>query len=1279
MITSAKTHVFERFFLFFAIALASMAAPSAPMSLADTPLFLTTTVMPNIVMTLDNSLSMSHAHVPDALGHSASGNNILSQRRYKSNYYNALYYSPFLTYPIPTRSDGTPYSTSFTAAYVNGLDSSQGSINLNSNYSVTFFYQPDVTAATYTSTSNCAFQSATATGTPIGGWGNSCMRARNPSLDFSSAFQAVGVGAYYYIFYSQKTGQTLPTNCSGTAAQQKEDEDCYIKINVGSTIAPADLFVGTQAQQKQNFANWFSFYRTRALSAMSGAITAVNGLPTNEVRLAWQSVNSSGSSGSCTNFGTSCNGYGTATNSENRMRPLDALKTGSATETHRTDFYNWMQRFDLSGSTPLRSVLKRAGEYYKTSGLNSPYAKDPYTTLGTELSCRKNFHVMFTDGLWNSDDGTNFGGNVDSTNTALPDGTAYTAQYPFKNTSSAPSSGMSYSNSLADIAFDYWKTDLRTNLTNNLIPFIVDSSGTAAQQYWNAKNDPATWQHMVNFTVGLGLSSTLTDPVWGGSTYTGDYPALGGNPPFSATKFWPAIDESPTAGNEPAGHVYDLWHAAINSRGKFFSVEDPVALQNAFQSVFSSIISTNSSSAAAAANSTSIQAGTVLYQAQFNSRNWSGHLYNFTVSSDGTVRDLNSDGKLDGNDANWDAATLIPGYTSIPGRNIRTINGGAGVEFVWGNLSGAQQTALQTSSTGVVGTVTMGQDRLSWLRGDTTKEVRFTSGIFRNRTATVLGDIINSDPMFSFTEDYGYTSLPTTAPGQSTYAAFVSGKNSGSSTRPPMVYDGANDGMLHAFRADTGNANSGKELFAYVPAAVYGNLSSLTETDYSHKYFVDGSPSIGDAYLSGWKTVLVGGLGKGGKAIYALDISKPDAFTDSHVLWEYSGSTAAATDGTGITDADGMGLTYSQPQIARLNDGTWAAIFGNGYNSTSERAFLYIVNLSTGTLIKKIPTNTTTSNGLSTPRLYDNNNDKIIDIVYAGDLQGNLWKFDLSGTSPASWGLGNGSSPLFIALNSSTPARVQAITAQPTIGAHPSGGVLVYFGTGSYLTNTDVSDATVQSFYAIWDKPSASGTVARSSLVQQTIIEEVVSGTTKTIAGCTDDPLIAGNECVVTFNFDLRATSKNTVDYTSKLGWYMDLLPLSGVAAGERVISSALLKHDRVIFLTIIPSADPCVPGGNSWLMEMDASTGGATGTSSFDFNNDDKFDDKDKLPSNNTVSGVKSTVGMVKATVWLDKAGTGTAFKEMSGTTSNIMSLKNKGSTVTAGTVDRLYWLQIQ
>ncbi len=1255
MIILAKTHnkwLCRSLFSGIAFALISIGVSAAPLSLSDSPLFLTTSVAPNVILTVDDSLSMQRGYAPESVDNLQAA---LDGPRFKAATYNGIYYNPKLIYVIPTRSDGVSYSTSFATAYFNGFDTTKGSVNLTSGYKVIAQSKPDD-----------ALSSCTGTISANNNDYNNCLITKHPGGSTS------GLAAYYYLYYTQKTGASKPTGCD----DNKDTDACYIKIVVGSTD---DIATGLPADQKQNFANWYSFYRTRAMAVMSGAMNSVTGLANNSVRLGWQTLNG------CDTFGTTCKGYDN-TNRENRIRTLSA--------THKTNIYSWLQRFKLTGSTPLPAALKRVGDYFMTSGQNSPYGADPYATPAgtTELSCRRNYHVMFTDGLWNS--GISSINNPDSSGTTtLPDSNSYTPQAPYKdvNTTTGLSSTYTNSNSLADVAFHYWATDLRTGIgmDNNITPYVVDQTGTVIDRYWNPKNDPATWQHMVNFTIGLGLSNSFNSacnydpsspvvadpnnptpgcPLWGGGTFTGDYAAL-----KAGTKNWPKINASPSPGHEPDGHVYDLWHAAINSRGKFFSADDPVGLSSAFKSIFSTIISTSSSSTSAAANSTSLQTGTVLYQAQFDSQNWAGHLYSFTVSSDGTVHDLNHDGKLDGNDANWDAATLMP----TTSRNIRTINNGVGVEFVWNNLSVSQKTALKTSSAGVVDAValgdTRGQDRLNWLRGDTSKEVRFAGGIFRNRVATVLGDIVNSDPVFTHSEDFGYKALPTSATEQSSYVTFVNGKSS----RPPMVYDGANDGMLHAFRADTGNPNSGKELFAYLPAAVYGNLSALTETDYSHKFFVDGPPTISDAYLSGWKTVLVGGLGKGGKAIYALDISTPDAFTDANVLWEYSGSSTD-TGATGTSDANGMGLAYSQPQIARLNDGSWAAIFGNGYNSTSEKAFLYIVNLSTGALIKKIPTNSTLSNGLSTPRLYDSNNDKIIDYVYAGDLQGNLWKFDLSSATGASaWGLGNGGNPLFTARNSSN--QIQSITAQPTVGGHPSGGVLVYFGTGIYLANTDVSNTNVQSFYAIWDKPSATTTVARSSLVQQTITEEITAGTTKTISPCVDDPAIPGNECVVTFNYDIRGTSKNTVDYTSQLGWYMDLVPLNNSAAGERVISAALLKYDRIIFLTAIPSNNPCLPGGSSWLMEIDASTGGATSVSSFDFNNDDKFDGKDTLPSGNTGSGVKTTNGMVKATAWLDKEGSGVAFKEMSGTDSNIMTLKNKGEIVGVGKVNRLYWMQIQ
>ena len=1371
-----------------AMTVISFNASPAQLDLSDNPLFLSSNVEPNLVMTLDDSLSMMRGYAPEAVDNTLAA---LNGPRFKSSFYNSLYYNPNLKYTIPSRSDGTTYSTSFSNAYFNGFDTSKGYTDLNSHYRVVAQSMPNQVlssacfnsgsprwiAANNNDYSNCLFaknpadvavsttcnitfkhqsgydeldlatacsptitttnKPATGSTITVSGTGtyNSTTKpngrdgtytvtststsgtkyakiseqlpsltttstvTQNATLSWSytdSSIQTGEVGAYYYLFYTQKPATAKPSGCD----DNKATDACYVKIVVGSAD---DIFDGTTSEKQQNFANWYSFHRTRAMATMSASINAVNGLLDETVRLGWQTLNTTG----CNSFGTSCKGYD-GTNRENRIKAL--------TSSHKSNFYNWAQRFSLSGSTPLPAGLKRVGDYFKTNGKDSPYAEKPYEDLGTELACRRNFHVMFTDGLWN--DATTGFGDVDSSDTSLslPDGKTYTKQAPYQDVNTPAGSTYSNSNSLADIALYYWATDLRagttTGLANKVTPSLPDQTGTDTEQYWNPKNDPATWQHLVNFTIGLGLSnsfnsacyydpdgSTLTKdpnnptpgcPVWGGSTFEGDYAAL-----KAGTKNWPRINPNPTYGHEPDGHVYDLWHTAINSRGKFFSAEDPVALNDAFSSIFSTIISANSSSAAAAANSTSIQSGTVLYQAQFSSRNWSGHLYNFTVTADGTIADKNGDKKLDGIDANWDAATKIPAHGS---RNIVTLNDqtALGTQFIWNNISLNQQNALRTSSSGVFGSVTLGQDRLNWLRGDYSKEVRFPSGIFRNRpidtsVTNVLGDIINSDPIFTQTEDFGYSDLPASAPEKSLYTNFVTGKSS----RPPMVYVGANDGMIHGFRADTAHADKGKELFAYVPAAVYGHLSSLTETNYSHKYFVDGSPNVGDAYItkgttSAWGTVLLGGLGKGGKAIYALNISDPYSYGTSatpgdNVLWEYSGSSDSSTadnpattvvEDFNVTDRDGMGYTYSQPQIARLHNGKWAAIFSNGYNSSAEKAFLYIVDISTGTLIEKLSTNSADSNGLSTPRLYDSNNDKIIDYVYAGDLQGNLWKFDLTSSTSSDWKISN-DAPLFTAKNSAN--QIQPITAQPTIGGHANGGVLVYFGTGRYLTNGDVTNTEVQSFYAIWDKPDSTSTVTRNNLVKQNITAESSVTSTSTISGCVDNTLTTENECEVSVKYDVRETSKNTVDYATKFGWYMDLLPSSNSAQGERVISSALLKYDRIIFLTAIPSSDPCAPGGESWLMELDAKTGAATEISSFDFNGDDKFDDTDKLPNGNTVSGVHSNVGMVKATVWLEKEGTGTAVKEMSGTTSNIMSLKNRGGSVSSGTVEKLYWLQLQ
>jgi type IV pilus assembly protein PilY1 len=671
----------------------------------------------------------------------------------------------------------------------------------------------------------------------------------------------------------------------------------------------------------------------------------------------------------------------------------------------------------------------------------------------------------------------------------------------------------------------------------------------------------------------------------------------------------------------------------------------PQKLVDGLNNAFNNILIKTSSSAALAANSTSKTVDTVLYQAKFDTGVWTGHLYAMLVDDNGVPISTY-----------WDAAAQMPSPAS---RNILTYNGASGQLFTTcsgPNLNAGEKLALDTDSNGTVDLACT--NRLNWIRGQSVVGMR-------SRTS-ILGDIINSDPAYDDkNKNFGYKSLPTSEPEQASYEGFVAGK-----THKPMVYVGANDGMLHGFRGDTGDlANSGKELLAYIPEGVYGNLSQLTSPNYQHKYYVDGAPLVEDAYVGGnWKTVLVSGLGGGGKSVFALDVTNPESFTATNVMWEYPNLA------TPVADILNLGLTYSQPQIARLHNGKWAAIFGNGYNSSTGAASLYIVDLQSGNLIKQIDTLSGPNNGMSTPKLYDSNSDKIVDYVYAGDLQGHMWKFDLTDANPANWKVAFSGQPLFIARNAA--GQVQPITSQPQVNGYLS-GALVYFGTGQYLQYVDIGNGQVQSFYAIWDNGTAVTTTDRSQLLARTIVSQSTGGTTL---------VTQSDGSTATVALDTRVTSNTpaAVDYTGgQRGWYMDLVPPSG-PAGERVISTPLLKYGRVIFVTLIPSAgDPCVPGGDSWLMELDAVSGAAPSSSVFDFNNDGKFDNYDNVPGG-SAAGVKSTVGITKTPIWLDKDA-GTGFKEMSGSSGDIMSLKNKGGGGTpppvggAGTFKRIYWMQIQ
>ncbi len=635
----------------------------------------------------------------------------------------------------------------------------------------------------------------------------------------------------------------------------------------------------------------------------------------------------------------------------------------------------------------------------------------------------------------------------------------------------------------------------------------------------------------------------------------------------------------------------------------------PAKLVAGLKRSFSDIFRRLASFASVATNSTELKSGTRIYQARFSGGNWQGDLVAYELNLDGSVGDIL-----------WRASEELP---SAANRRIFSWDPAAsgsrkGIEFKWSALNTDQRNALHRSADGTNDGA--GQARLHYLRGKRDEEQQ-NGGGFRDREHP-LGDIVHSNPLYVGNEDFGYGLLGTGSALAAEGSAYATFRNSALyRNRPSVIYVGANDGMLHAFNAETG-----EELFAYVPNAVIPNLSALTSPSYTHRYYVDGSPWSADVWLNGqWRTVLVGSLGAGGKAIFALDVTDPANFDETDVLWEF-------THGE-------LGFTIGQATIARMANGEWAAIFGNGYESSSQRAQLFIVNLADGSLIRRIDTRAGGSgspNGLASPIPVDVNGDAIADFIYAGDLLGNLWKFDVTDVSAANWGVAYGSSstpePLATAVDDlGVP---QPITAKPEVGRHPKGGVMVYFGTGKYFeTGDDLvgSSPQVQRFYAIHD---AGETVDVSSeLQEQTILAEMSH-----------------------FGNRVRITSNHPVDWTSRKGWYLDLLsPLRG-AEGERVVNSPILRYGRVIFTTLIPERDPCKHGGRSWLMELDALTGARLKRSPFDLNLDGEFGEADRVNAGDldgdgdddvvSVSGKQSPEGGISTNPAIFDAGNGKEVK---------------------------------
>ncbi|HEX7060842.1 MAG TPA: PilC/PilY family type IV pilus protein [Woeseiaceae bacterium] len=838
-----------------------------------------------------------------------------------------------------------------------------------------------------------------------------------------------------------------------------------------------------------------------------------------------------------------------------------------------------------NGGTPNREALDHAGEQYQRTDADAPIT----------LSCQQNFTALFTDGYSNPT--TGIAGNEDAGFGA-----------PFEDTASG---------TMADIAMYYYKTNLRPDLDDGEVNVPQACAGADPDPSLDCNEDP----HMGSFGVLLGNNGQIygVDTAATSDPYT--------NPPAWPTSF-------------PVRHpsaVDDLWHATINSRGAMLSARRPSEISEKFSQVLSNIADRVASSAAVAANSTRLDSDTAVFQASFDSTNWSGELRAFRINSDGTIDFTPA----------WNAADELDALTNteIGLRKIFTaappvaVGDGSsvsktGADFEWTDLTTAQQDYLRDdpNSTTLL-SATVGQERLAWIRGSRLQEG--PSGSYRRRDSR-LGDIVNSDPQFAHQQDFGYFLLDQSEAfeGTGVGAAYRTYRQSTVyQTKPPMVVVGANDGMLHGFDASLGSGG-GQELFAFVPNAVIQNLYELAEPAYSHRFYVDSSPRVADALVDGsWKTIVVGATGAGGKSVFALDITDPTNITSNDVLWEFE-----------HTD---MGYTIGQPAVAPLPNGKFGVIVTSGYDTGVADGKIWILDTADGSIIKTIVA--TNSGDLGAPLVTDLNGDRVADRIYVGDTKGNLWRFDLKTSNTNQWGLPQSlKGPLFVATDAN--GTRQAITAPLSSAFNEDGLHTIFFGTGSYYRvgdNMVPADPDVDTFYGIIDQGTA---VSRGDLLGQSIITQVAVNGTMTRAVTAND-MQSGHD-----------------------GWYLDLAWSSTYGGpgpqGERVVSRATVRGDRVIFATLIPNPDACAFGGESWLMELNTFTGGRLEYAVFDLDDDGLFDDSDWITvteNGETVrvppSGIAPDINIVKTPAIIAGVGANQdEVKIMSGSSGELIRISERG-----------------
>ncbi|MEN7342470.1 MAG: PilC/PilY family type IV pilus protein [Pseudomonadota bacterium] len=858
----------------------------------------------------------------------------------------------------------------------------------------------------------------------------------------------------------------------------------------------------TYAEEIQNFANWFTYYRKRH-QAMRGGVAQ-----------AFSEITGVRAGSFLFNVRTNVDMNSLTTDSDTFLEEIFTARGASG--------------------TPTRRVIDHMGRQFERTDGNAPIIE----------ACQKNFGIILTDGFANT--------------SSISVGNADAGQgVPYED---------AFANTIADAAMNYYN-DLQApaGFASGLVPTPAACAGTPSP-LTNCNED----LHMVTYGVTL---NTIGE-IFGVTHFTREDAFL--NPPA-----W----ENPNQSFTPT-QVDDLYHAAVNGRGELLNASSPTEIATQMQDVLAAVLETEGTAAAVTFNTGLLSSDSLVFQAKLDSESWSGFMTASALDPlTGDVAPVPS----------WDAADRIP---TANARQIVTFDpNNDGIPFR--NLAALTSDQQDDLTTDLPAGFT-GQDILDYIRGDRSNESEV--GLRERAARTVLGDIVHSGPVLVGAPRSNWPDVAPFPTGLNQYSDFRASQL----TRREAVYVGANDGMLHGFWADTGLADSGIEFFGYIPDSLFTDVSgeglhALAQQNYGHRYYVDLTPVVTDAFVAvedggsaDWHTILIGGLRNGGAGYFALDVTDPNAMTESNaeaiVMWEF----------TSDDDAD-LGATFSEPTVALMANGRWAAVFGNGYNNPGTgQAALFVLFLDgglDGTWTQGVDYYKIllpgANNGLASPQLADLDNDGVPDRVYAGDLLGNMWAFDVSSANPNQWRSdyrsGVTPEPLFTATDASN--NPQPITSRPVLARCPydnsvTPDIMVLFGSGQYIAEADKSTVDPQTFYGVWDRGQEE--LERDDLLVQ----------------FANDPTLTYDTTAVRIptNFDM--------DPNTEFGWLMDLPDL-----GERNVSNPLARGDILFFNTIVPSvSDPCVIGGGGWLMSVNICDGGRPEAPVFDLNGDNVITNGDLI-----------------------------------------------------------------